>query len=108
MHRKSRIYQCCRPLILLSLLFPISALSEPPAGRLLTSQCGQCHGTNGTGYEHLAGKNASEIYNEVMEMHDPKRPVEGIMDLQARGYTTEQIWAISQYLATLPRTPGAN
>ncbi|MGZ8218932.1 c-type cytochrome [Methylomagnum sp.] len=89
------------------LIPPNLASAEPPAGRLLASQCGQCHGTNGnavSGFESLAGKSASEIYHEVMEMHDPKRPVESIMDMQARGYTPEQLWAISQYLATQPRT----
>lgn len=88
----------------------LAAHAEPPPGRLLASQCGQCHGTNGkavSGFESLAGKSASEIYHEVMEMHDPKRPVESIMDMQARGYTPEQLWAISQYLASQASTSGS-
>lgn len=94
--------------LLLCLLLPLSVAAEPPPnGRLLASQCGQCHGTNGnavSGFESLAGKSASELYGELMEMHDPGRPVESIMDRQARGYTPEQLWAISQYLAAQPRT----
>ena len=40
-------------------------------GRLLASNCFQCHGTDGRGdgtFERLAGKSASEIYNELREM----------------------------------------
>ena len=58
--------------------------AEP--GRLLASQCAQCHGTNG------AGPGFDMKY----------RRIEGIMDRQARGYTDEQLRLISDYLSTLP------
>jgi sulfide dehydrogenase cytochrome subunit len=85
--------------ILLVASTPTSA-AEP--GRLLASQCAQCHGTNGagSGFDELAGKGASELFNELIEMK--YRPVEGIMDRQARGYTDDQLQQIADYLSTLP------
>lgn len=79
--------------------------AEPPKGRLLASQCFQCHGTNGQavgGFESISGKSARELFEELSEMS--KRRPEGIMDLQARGYTPDQLRQISEYLATLPRS----
>ncbi|WP_425485618.1 c-type cytochrome, partial [Hydrogenophaga aromaticivorans] len=40
-----------------------------PPGRLLASNCFQCHGTNGRGpgFERLAGESADEIYDELRE-----------------------------------------
>jgi mono/diheme cytochrome c family protein len=68
-------------------------------GRLLASQCAQCHGTNGAGpgFEQIAGK---DLFNDLIDMK--YRPIEGIMDRQARGYTDAQLRLIADYLSTLP------
>jgi cytochrome c553 len=86
------------------LIAATSAQAEP--GRLLASQCAQCHGTNGggPGFDEIAGKSARELYNELREMK--YRPIEGIMDRQARGYTDAQLDLISNYLSTLPGNGG--
>jgi cytochrome c553 len=92
---------------------PIAALSlaasaqTPPPGRVLASQCAQCHGTNGNGpgFDELAGKSARELEGELREMKN-RNPVESIMDRQARGYTDEQIRLLSEYLSTLPGSGG--
>jgi cytochrome c553 len=86
------------------LIAAASAQAEP--GRLLASQCAQCHGTNGAGpgFDEIAGKSARELYNELREMK--YRPIEGIMDRQARGYTDAQLDLISNYLSTLPGNGG--
>ena len=91
------------PLALASL--SVSAQTTPP-GRTLASQCAQCHGTNGNGpgFDEIAGKSANEIYDEMLEMR--ARPVEGIMDRQARGYTDQQLRLISEYLSTPPGNGG--
>ena len=91
------------PLALASL--SVSAQTTPP-GRTLASQCAQCHGTNGNGpgFDEIAGKSANEIYDEMLEMR--ARPVEGIMDRQARGYTDQQLRLISEYLSTQPGNGG--
>lgn len=78
-----------------------AAHAAPPAGQLLASQCAQCHGTNGNGpgFDEIAGKSAGDLYGDLREMK--ARPVESIMDRQARGYTDAQLRLISEYLSTL-------
>lgn len=83
------------------LIAAIPAGAEP--GRLLASQCAQCHGTNGAGpgFEKLAG---TDLFNDLIDMK--YRPIEGIMDRQARGYTDDQLRLISDYFSTLPGNVG--
>lgn len=85
---------------------PDRVLAAPPAGRLLASQCAQCHGTDGggPGFDQIAGKSARELYDELSEMK--YRRVEGIMDRQARGYTDHQLRLIADYLSALPGGSG--
>lgn len=74
--------------------------AAPPAGRLLASNCFQCHGYNGKsslGFDRLAGESASEIYKELREMRADTSP--DIMDIHARGYTDAQIRLIADYLS---------
>ena len=91
---------------LAALSLPFGAHAAPPAGQLLASQCAQCHGTDGQGpgFDELAGKSANDLYNDLREMK--LRPVEGIMDRQARGYTDQQLRLIADYLSTV--TPSGN
>lgn len=76
-----------------------TSMAEP--GRLLASQCAQCHGTNGAGpgFDNIAGKNPGELYHELIEMKY-RTNIESIMDRQARGYTDDQLLLISNYLST--------
>ena len=76
-------------------------IPPPPPGRLLASNCFQCHGTDGRGgFEELAGKSANEIYGELKEM---QRDGAGndLMVPHAKGYTDEQLRAIANYFATV-------
>jgi sulfide dehydrogenase cytochrome subunit len=71
-------------------------------GRLLASNCFQCHGTNGSGgFERLAGMSSSEIISEMREMRTKNPP--DMMDVHARGYTDAQIKLIADYFSKLPR-----
>ena len=74
--------------------------ATPPAGRLLASNCFQCHGTNGAGstFDSIAGKSVDEIYNNLREMKS-ETPGNDIMKAHARGYTDEQLRQISAYLS---------
>jgi cytochrome c553 len=74
--------------------------AAPPAGRLLASNCFQCHGTNGAGpgFDTIAGKSVDEIYKELREMKS-ETPGNDIMKAHARGYTDEQLRQISAYLS---------
>ena len=72
-----------------------------PAGRLLASNCFQCHGTNGKGpgFEKLAGKSASELYKEMKEFQSGKEG-DNIMARHVMGYSDAQLQALAQWLST--------
>lgn len=62
------------------------------AGRLLGSQCAQCHGTNGvssSGIDSIKGEN-----NLTHEIYDD----DALMNAQANGYTSTEILAIESWL----------
>ncbi len=92
--------------MLLSGLIPailLTAEAAPPPGRLLASQCAQCHGTNGRavgGMESLSGESAREIYEEVLEMKYSTN-TNDIMHRQAKGYSDAQIRLIADYYGSL-------
>lgn len=77
--------------------------TQPPPsgntdGRLLASNCFQCHGTNGSGgFEKLMGKD--DIYQELQEYLNGGEDADGIMAAHLKGYTPAQLQAISDYLA---------
>jgi sulfide dehydrogenase cytochrome subunit len=82
-----------------------AALAADPAnGRLLASQCGQCHGASG--FESLAGEEYAEIVEEMLEMARPSE-IGSIMKHQAKGYTRAQVMLIAAYFASLPKTHAA-
>lgn len=70
-------------------------------GRLLASNCYQCHGTNGSGgFERLAGE--QDMYNELQEFLAPNgEHADGIMAAHLKGYTTAQLQAIANYFKNL-------
>jgi cytochrome c553 len=73
----------------------------PPAGRLLASNCFQCHGTDGRGgFEEIAGKSAEGLFSELKEMQR-KTPGNDLMVPHAKGYSDEQLRAIAAYLSTI-------
>jgi cytochrome c553 len=69
-------------------------------GRLLASNCFQCHGTYGSGgFDKLLRKSESELLEELNGFAQGKEDANGIMAAHARGYTPEQLQAIAKYLA---------
>ena len=73
--------------------------APPHPGRLLASNCFQCHGTDGKkGFEELAGKSSSSIYEEMKEMQR-KAADSNIMNAHARGYSDNEIWLIADYFS---------
>jgi sulfide dehydrogenase cytochrome subunit len=80
----------------------LTALAQtPPAGRLLASNCFQCHGTNGKGpgFDSLNGKSSSEIYKDLIEFRSGKEGA-GLMAKHSLGYTDAQLRQLSQWLST--------
>ena len=77
-----------------NILLPATYTAD--AGRLLGSQCAQCHGTNGVSvneWDSIAGEDNLE--DEIFEDDEP------IMMAQAHGYTSEEIILIGNWLKTL-------
>ena len=77
-----------------------SAQVTVPSGRLLASNCFQCHGTNGRGpgFDSLAGKPANELFRDLKEFQTGQEG-NGLMAKHAWGYTDAQLQALSQYLS---------
>lgn len=72
---------------------PLSTIPNTE-GRLLASNCFQCHGTMGTGgFDRIRGSEASEVL-EYMS----KTANRDIMAAHAQGYTPEQLRKIIAYL----------
>jgi cytochrome c553 len=78
-----------------------AAAQTSPTGRLLASNCYQCHGTNGRGpgFEDIAGESVEKIVKELKEMRAGKEG-RGLMVKHAMGYTDEQLRELAQWLAT--------
>ncbi|MBK7457887.1 MAG: c-type cytochrome [Betaproteobacteria bacterium] len=63
-------------------------------GRLLASNCSQCHGTLGTsGFGEIRGSDSSELTEFATKTANGN-----IMAAHAQGYTPEQLLAIAAYL----------
>jgi cytochrome c553 len=83
-----------------------SALAQSmisPPGRLLASNCFQCHGTNDTapGFEKLTGKSASKLLKELKEFQSGGGG-ENIMAYHARGFTDAQLRELTRWLSAQP------
>jgi cytochrome c553 len=93
------------PIALASSYVAAQTTTAPPAGRLLASNCFQCHGYDGKssiGFERLSGESSNEIYNELREMRTKSKP--DIMDMHARGYSDAQLRLIANYLSAQKTT----
>jgi cytochrome c553 len=97
---RNRLNGIASSLFLLAASLTASAQTIP-AGRLLASNCFQCHGTNGAGpgFDKLAGKSASEIYKEMIEFRSGKEG-NGLMTKHSMGYTDAQLRQLAQWLST--------
>ena len=75
---------------------PTAGATAIPQGRLLASNCFQCHGTNGSGgFDRIAGE-----AGDVREFRS-KMASSNIMAAHAQGYTDAQIQALVNYLNQL-------
>lgn len=91
--------------ILFLWLLSMTTVWAQPNGELLASQCFQCHGFNGKSLgeiDSIAGKSAGDLYGDLKEFQTNGK--KDIMSLQSRLYTDDELWAISQYFAALPRS----
>jgi cytochrome c553 len=79
-------------------------------GRLLASNCFQCHGTNGNptagGFDRLAGKPEADIYEELLELRRPPatvEPEEELMAVHANGFTPAELRLIARFFSQQQR-----
>lgn len=80
-----------------ALVLKAGAIDLP--GRLLASNCFQCHGTNGYAGELKIGEqSASSIISDINAMKT-KDPRSNIMNVHAKAYTTEEIQLIANYIS---------
>lgn len=92
----------CSGVLMVALGLCFSASAEVgQSGRLLASNCFQCHGTNGKGsaFDPLAGLSASETYKKLKELKSGKEG-DGIMARHAMIYTDAQLQQIANWFAT--------
>ena len=86
---------------LLASPFASAQSTSPPPGRLLASNCFQCHGTNGKGaaFERLAGKSADKLFKEMKEQQSGEEG-DTIMARHAMGYSDAQLRELTRWLST--------
>jgi cytochrome c553 len=79
---------------------PTSSAQAVPSGRLLASNCFQCHGTNGRGpgFDAIGGKSSAELFEKLKSFQSGKEG-DGIMINHARGFTDAQIWQLADWLS---------
>ena len=95
---------CALAFAILCAVFSAGASAQAtvsPPGRLLASNCFQCHGTNdkGPGFERLAGKSANELFSEMKEFQSGKEG-DNIMARHVNGFSDVQLRALAQWLST--------
>ncbi len=75
---------------------------DPLQVRSWAASCANCHGTNGhaqQGNEPLAGGNKDDMLKKLMDFKSGAKPAT-VMHQLAKGYTDEQLAAITAWFAT--------
>ena len=81
-----------------------SAQAEGASGQTIGLTCVVCHGVQGKGTKSippLAGKSADQTYAALLAYKSGSRP-STVMDRHAKGYSDEELRAVSEYFASLP------
>ncbi|MEO7066864.1 MAG: c-type cytochrome [Rhodanobacter sp.] len=75
-----------------------------PPGRLLASNCFQCHGTNGNGpgFDELTGKSTDKMFKKMKKYQSGEKG-QGIMARHAMGYSDAQLRELSQWFSQQQR-----
>lgn len=69
--------------------------------KVWAAACANCHGTNGhaqPGMETLAGKDKDEMLQKLLDFKNGRKPAT-LMHQLAKGYTDDELRAISAYFA---------
>jgi len=87
------------PVLALGMFCSPSQADPVESGRLLASNCFQCHGLtkDSPGFGKLVGRRADVLYKKMKDYQaDPS--IE-IMPVHARGYTDEQLRVLTEWLS---------
>jgi len=87
------------PVLALGMFCSSSQADPVEPGRLLASNCFQCHGLKDSspGFGKLVGRKADVLYQAMKDYQaDPSIQ---IMPVHARGYTDEQLRALTEWLS---------
>lgn len=82
-------------------LAALGAQAQVSQVRVWAAACANCHGTEGRaqpGMAALAGKDAAEIGQKMLDFKNGRRPAT-LMHQIAKGYSDEQIQQIAAYFA---------
>ncbi len=98
--------QATIPAALLGLLLVATpnAHAAGASGQTIGLTCVVCHGPGGKGagaIPPLAGRSADQLYAAMKAFKDGSRPAT-VMDRHAKGYSDEELRAVSEYFASLP------
>lgn len=80
------------------------AQADGASGQTIGLTCVVCHGPQGKGTKSippLAGKSADQTYAALLAYKSGSRP-STVMDRHAKGYSDEELRAVSDYFASLP------
>ena len=98
-----------RPFVAISLVASFLGVSSaapaqsagPAPGRLLASNCSQCHGTSeqAAGFDKLTGKPANKLYRKLKGFQSGKEG-ESIMARHAMGFSDAQLRELTQWLSS--------
>ena len=77
----------------------VASSTEIHPGRLLASNCFQCHGTNGSsgGFDRLQGDSSADLLEKLRKFASGDE--DGIMAAHALGYTDAQLQLIADFLS---------
>ena len=82
-----------------------------PRGLMAAQTCAGCHGTRGyiehSAYVPLAGMPREQFLNAMRSFADGSRP-STLMGPLARAFTDEEIEAMADYFASLPKEPAGD
>ncbi len=82
-------------------LAALGAQAQVSQVRVWAAACANCHGTDGRaqpGMESLAGKDAAELTQKLLDFKSGRRPAT-LMHQLSKGYTDEQLKDIAAYFA---------
>ncbi len=80
------------------------AQANGASGQTIGLTCVVCHGPQGKGAKSippLVGKSADQTYAALLAYKSGERPAT-VMDRHAKGYSDEELRAVSDYFASLP------